>query len=370
MTTRKTKRIGSIQACRGIAALLVVLDHLSNVELKYCSTQRMRFFAHGAVGVDLFFVISGVVIASVIDAKSGDRSYPSTFLFHRFARIFPVYWCYTTIVLVALLCNPNWINQSSGHQVNIVASYLLIPTAHGMLVAQGYTLSFEIYFYLVIALLLMLAPKKNFPWILGIWGIAVCAVAAFWPPSQPVLQVLINPEILEFLAGFAIFQIYRRSELPALVGKLVILSALLWLTCIIIWHARVYQGSVIPIWPGLWSRPALYGSFSALFILGAVELDRSGLVRYFKPLIAIGDWSYSIYLSHIIVVEAVGRFAYRFMRGTPGLIFLVDLVSIPCVLGVGYLSYAFLERPLMDFVSRRNYSGLRAHENKLEMKHT
>jgi len=145
-TSPTQRRLVSVQVCRGLAAIIVVLAHLHNVELKYFPTNFMGIFQYGILGVDLFFVISGVVISAVTVGKFSSARNAGTFLYHRFARIYPTYWVYSALVLAAFLYNPLWINAASGHHVDILPSFLLIPTHLPMLVMQGWTLSYEIYF--------------------------------------------------------------------------------------------------------------------------------------------------------------------------------------------------------------------------------
>lgn len=96
-------RIVSVQVCRGLAAVLVILAHLDNVESKYFSTRMMSNFQYGVSGVDLFFIISGFVISLVTVGKFGGGRKAAVFLYHRFARVFPIYWIYSLIVLLAFL---------------------------------------------------------------------------------------------------------------------------------------------------------------------------------------------------------------------------------------------------------------------------
>ncbi len=119
----QSRRIISIQVCRGLAALLVVLAHLHGIETKYCATDHLRLFEHGALGVDLFFVISGVVIASVTAGKFGSPHNAGIFLYHRLARIYPIFWIYTTLTLIA-----RYLDKDHLPEFNVLASYLLLPT--------------------------------------------------------------------------------------------------------------------------------------------------------------------------------------------------------------------------------------------------
>ncbi|WP_260737102.1 acyltransferase family protein [Tunturiibacter lichenicola] len=346
-------RLVSIQVCRGLAAIFVVLAHLHNVELKYFPTNMMGIFQYGVLGVDLFFVISGIVISAVTVGRFSNRRYAGTFLYHRLARIFPVYWVYTAIVLVAFLYNPLWINAGAGHRVNILASFLLIPTNLGMLVMQGWTLSFELYFYFVFFLLLFFAPEKNAPFFLTFWGVFI-AIAALMPvPVQPILGLITSPSVFEFLAGCLIFHLYRRGVLWPKGGFVLITVAFIWLGTLMAWSRHSHGSNQIWIEHFPWIRLGLYGSFSSIFLLGIMELERSGFIRFVRPLSLIGDWSYSIYLSHLIVIELVGRIIFHFAVYPKFAMVVVDGVALPLVLLVGYLSYTLLERPLINLLNKK-----------------
>jgi exopolysaccharide production protein ExoZ len=342
----QSRRIVSIQVCRGLAALLVVLAHLRGVEAKYCATGHMRLFEHGALGVDLFFVISGVVIASVTSGKSGHPRNAVTFLYHRIARIFPIFWIYNTLSLLAHHFAGIGESPEQG-RFSLLASYLLIPTHAPIPLLQAWTLSYELYFYLIVFLLLLLVPQRIAPWLLAIWGIAVVALKlhlGFSP--DPFIQLLISPAVLEFLAGCLIFHIYRRSRLHKTIGVLLVLISALWLAAIVVYTLHAHPGQPEWIANQPWQRPLLYGTFATLLLLGAMELERTGLIHFLPLLKSIGDWSYSIYLSHVLVLELIGHLAHRFHAT----ILVIDLISLPAVLFVGYLSHIYLERPLMNLL--------------------
>jgi peptidoglycan/LPS O-acetylase OafA/YrhL len=328
--------------------MLVVLAHLHGVEGKYCNTNFLLPFEHGALGVDLFFVISGVVIASVTIDKFGSPHNAVTFLYHRLARIFPIFWIYSTIALIARRFNPLATATIPEHPVNLLASYLLIPTHLPMLLLQGWTLTYELYFYLVFFLLLLFAPQRIAPWLLALWGIAVVGLK-LWiglSPHAPI-NVLISPSVLEFLAGCLLFHLYRRSRLPRAAGILIVLAAFLWLAAILIYTSHTHPGQPTWIEEAPWLKILLYGTFATLLLLGAIELERTALIRYFPLLASIGDWSYSIYLSHLLVLELIGRIAFRVLPHRPDSILIITLIGLPSTIVVGYLSYTWLERPLM-----------------------
>ena len=347
-TQPKSLKIVSLQVCRGLAALLVVLTHIHGVEKTHFTTDHLRLFGYGDIGVDIFFVISGIVIASVTAEKFGSPRNATIFLYHRLARIFPIFWIYTTLTLLA-----NWLAPLADTNIyprsfNILASYLLIPTQLPMPVFQGWTLSFELYFYLVVALFL-LVPERIAPSLFALWGVAVIAFKLHVGLSPAlIVNLLISPSILEFLAGYALFHIYRRSRLHPAAGIALITVSLLLLVAIIL------HDDPVTIVNHPWKRPLFYGSFASLFLFGAMELERTRIIRYLPFFASIGDWSYSIYLSHVLVVNLV-TLIVRFLPG-PTAIFFITAVSIAAVLFVGYLSYTCIERPLITLLYQRTPS--------------
>ncbi len=339
-------RIISIQVCRGLAALLIVGVHLHGIETKFCNTNHTLLLEHGALGVDLFFVISGIVISSVTIGKFGRPREAARFLYHRLARIFPILWIYTTLALIAYRFQPATIADFL-HPVNILSSYLLLPSNGRLILLQAWTLTSELYFYLVFFLLLLFVPERLARWFIVLWGITIILLKLHVGLSpSATIQTLLTPMALEFLAGCAIFHIYRRGRLHKTAGVILVLTAVLWLAAILAYSLHAHPGRAAWIIAHPWLRPLLYGTFAALFLLGGIELELSNLIRYFPLLKSIGDWSYSIYLSHILVLELIARVIYPLHPN----IFVIALISLPFVLAVGYLSYTFLERPLLNLL--------------------
>ncbi len=336
----QSRRIISIQVCRGLAALLVVLAHIHGIEKNHFASDHLHLFGYGDIGVDIFFVISGIVIASVTAGRFGSPRNAATFLYHRLGRIFPIFWIFTTLTLLANRIAPPTAIHTHPRSFGLVTSYFLIPSRLPMLLFQGWTLSFELYFYLVVTLLLLF-PGRIAPWLLALWGIAIVAIKIHIGLSpSPIVQLLTNPAILEFLAGCVLFQIFRRSRLHPAAGVIFLAASLLLLVEIILHY------DFVSIVNHPWQRPLLYGSFATLFLLGALELERTQLIRYLPFFASIGDWSYSIYLSHVLVLGLITRLiAPRLPE--PHALILIPILGIAAVLFVGYLSYTCIERPLL-----------------------
>jgi len=347
------QKLVSVQACRGLAALMVVLAHLHSAEIKHFSTNMMGIFQFGVLGVDLFFVISGVVISAVTVGKFSPRN-AARFIYQRAARVYPIYWLYSAIVLAAFLYNPLWINASSGHRVNIISSFLLIPTNLSMLLFQGWTLSYEIYFYLVFFLLLRLAPGPIEPIVLFLWGGVIVLIASLFPdPTQPVVALITNPLILEFLAGCLVFHLFHRVRFSPYSGFVLVAVSIGWLAALAAWTGYAHNSNQTWIEYSRWNRPLFYGSFASIFLLGLMVLESAGFMRHARTFTAIGDWSYSIYLSHVLLVELISRVISHFSSHLVFPMLVADAIALPLVLFMGYLSYTLLEKPLIALLYKR-----------------
>jgi len=110
----KSKKVLNIQALRGIAVLLVVFSHMLPIENKYSATDKILpdIFMIGISGVDLFFLISGFVMVSVTQNTNQSISKIKLFLYHRFTRIYPLYWFYSILILTVFLLQPSMVNNS------------------------------------------------------------------------------------------------------------------------------------------------------------------------------------------------------------------------------------------------------------------
>ena len=321
----------SIQALRAIAANLVILTHLVVVEGKFFPDPLLPHVAYyGMLGVDIFFVLSGFVMLESIGGKSAGK-----FIRARCVRIYPAYWVATTAVLLVFLYNPDLVNSSYAEPTSIWKSYLLIPQKMMPLLGIGWTLIFEMYFYIVLALLLALRA----PLIpgLAVWALLILALAPF--AHGPIGQTATSPYCFEFLMG-ALISWLRPARWKFGASVLVIGVALL---CVGIWR-ELYTGEHVVTYAG-WPRIAVFGVPAALIVFGAVSLEQNGRLRAPDWLSRIGDYSYSTYLFHTMVVSALG---YA-VAALPHALAVAALVAGGLVLSnlVGLLSYKCIERPAM-----------------------
>jgi peptidoglycan/LPS O-acetylase OafA/YrhL len=347
--TTASKKIKNIQALRGIAALLVVLFHLLAIERKYGQGVRALpdFLILGASGVDFFVVISGVALVMTSRGGFQQSAYFYSFIFNRLVRIFPLYWFYSSLALLVFLFKPLWVNAMQGHQADLFASFLLLPQIRLPLLAVGWVLIHQLFFYGVFALLL-LAPEKYFKALLLLWT-ALVIVLAFPGVSGPSFSwplVTYHPLALEFIGGCFIGLLVLNGQRPG-GGWALGTGVGFWMVL-----SLIHPGVVGPEIPAGWARVILFGIPATLIVYGASALElQSGFIlpRIFQQ---IGEASYSIYLSHVLVLSAMGRcWAVLFIPG-PRVNWLVFLFMLIVVLLWGFLSFRFLEQPLQEYAGR------------------
>lgn len=339
-------KIRNVQALRGIAILLVIFYHLLKIEGKYARFDGVMpdFAAIGAAGVDLFFVISGFVMVIVTGRMSGTPHAAAKFIYRRLARIYPPYWFYTSVVLCVYLAAPSLVNSSQGSEVDILRSYLLAPQDLLPLLNVGWTLVHEIYFYIVFCLILLAFQDRLLIGLLVWAALVVLADISLAGSGNAFLRVYSSPLTLEFIAGclIALF-CQQRSDRPAFPWTACFLAVAL----LGFGYAgfRFLHGDIVP---SGWTRVLLFGLPAAIAVHGVLQLERINASLLPAWLRRIGDASYSIYLSHVLILSALGRIWFVFASDGPGDNLLVLPMMVLCVLAGGFLSWRWIELPALN----------------------
>ncbi|MBV6392854.1 MAG: hypothetical protein KPEEDBHJ_02081 [Anaerolineales bacterium] len=341
-------KLQNIQALRGVAVLCVVLFHLVIIEGKYAEGTALLpgWLRFGMFGVDLFFVISGFVMAAVARGKFRQLKESLLFLYHRASRIYPLYWVYTTLALIVFLVQPSWVNSSQGNQVDIAASYLLLPSGLLPLIPVSWTLIHEMYFYIVFFFLLFLPEKFLAPALLA-WG-AIIAFSGF-PAWNPFIRVALHPLTLEFIAGCLLGIHYYNFKPLKMHGYALVAIASLGLVAAVMGYTR--YNSETGLSPLDLAQALYYGIPAVVIVFCVVHAERNGVVLP-DFLVQTGNASYSIYLSHLFTMNVVGR-AWKLTGLDSHLGNIAALTAaFALALIVGFLSYRFVETPLLK-ASRR-----------------
>ena len=346
MQNSTSSKIKNIQALRGVAVLLVVFFHMVTIEKKYGGTNALLpdYFQFGMFGVDLFFVISGFVMVTVTRGKFQQSRQAFTFLYHRISRIYPLYWFYSLLVLVAFLLQPSFVNSSQFGQVNILASFLILPQKHLPLLMVGWTLVHEMYFYLIFFLLLFF-PEKQLVKCIGLWtAIIVFLQLYITPDSSPALRLISHPLTIEFIGG-CLLAICTRQKKNTFSAPFFLLSALFLFVASILSYILYWQttGHVEPLG---WWRILIMGIPAILIIFCLVRAEHKNFVLP-GPLCRIGDASYSIYLSHVLTLSLIGRIWAEFSSDSTADNWFALPFMLLSVVAVGYISYVTVERPMI-----------------------
>jgi exopolysaccharide production protein ExoZ len=322
-------RVHSIQYLRAIAALGVVVFHT----LEASPTP----FAVGAAGVDIFFVISGFIMAMLI---LKDEARPSTFFARRLTRIVPLYWLATIAALLITWVKPNFLYRMDASAENALLSFLFIPhqsdTGVAPVLWQGWTLEYEMFFYALCAGALMLPTARRLQCLAGLL-ILLATIGVTAPSSNPIVYAYTNSLLLEFVAGLALAKLWREHALPpAWIGTAMLVAGF---GIYALEYARLIPVSGVRIID--WGLPAL------LIVGGALSLETENWVPRSRTGLAIGEASYSLYLTHGFVVTGV---LWLF----PGVTFwILTPVCVLCSVMVAIAVHHFIQNPLGEALDAR-----------------
>lgn len=337
-------RIHNIQVLRAFAALAVVFFHLVKVETKYGGGEGVLspLFEFGMSGVDLFFVISGYIMASTTMNRATGWRPSLDFLMRRFTRIYPPYAFFSLLVLVVYSYQPTWVNSSQGNRVDLWASFLLLPSATLPLLMVGWTLVHEMYFYFMLALLGIVLTRRTMPWGVALWAVVVIVGSSIVNPTSPWTSVWLHPLTIEFIMGYLLAKIVRKTlflemGIKMATGLLVVLSVGVFQTY------RMHTGNFEPTG---WFRVLMFGVPSAalVYVAAGSTALRGRLAMWLGK---VGDASYSLYLTHLLSLSALGRLwksvaspkAWDNWIGVPVLLVFSVAVSL--------WAYRWIEKPLL-----------------------
>jgi peptidoglycan/LPS O-acetylase OafA/YrhL len=331
-------RLHHVQALRGVAAFLVLLAHLTQIESRTATAPMLPGqLEWGMMGVDLFFVISGFIMVFITreQTQGGVRHVPQ-FLFARMSRIYPLYWVVSAALLIVWIIKPALVFSSSPNEPQLLNSLFLVPALAYPLLEVGWTLVYEMMFYCLFALILLL-PARRRPWGLLIWAVVLMVGNLSGAQNFGATAFhLFSSLSLEFLAGAATALLYLRVTGSRMAAYGFIALGIIGMG---IWF--FIGGAFDDQWPRV---IRLTGPACAL-ILGAAWLDRHGAVA--PPFaVTLGDWSYSLYLTHILSLALLGRlWTLAGLNDLPAPILVIALVTASLI--VAGLTYYLIERPLI-----------------------
>lgn len=340
-------RFASIQTLRALAILSIVLTHLTLVEAKFGEgpTVLPAFLGRWLGGIDLFFIISGLMMVTTSRGKFHSGKQALSFIYKRLVRIYPLYWIYSSVALAAFLIHPAWwVTNAPENWGDLLVSFLLLPSRLLPLLNVAWMLTHLIYFYFIFALFLWILKEELLPAGLTLWALLVLAGQVYFnfgSSHSPTLNLLLHPYTLEFITGcfLGIFshRHWHRRGLICLAGGIILYGAALFLLNLV-----PPQGVI-----NSWNRVLHFAPPAVLILYGAITLERQGRLSLPPGFNRLGDASYSIYLSHILVLSAAGSLWTLFPTPASFHHVLVLMAMVGGVIFIGRLSFRYLESPLL-----------------------
>ena len=357
------KQLHTVQALRGLAALLVLVLHIAGMQRGILGIEKAQgfdgFWNRGFSGVDLFFVISGFIMVYVTRDLPAGLSSAMRFIKARFIRIYPLWWFYAGLMaliyflIFGIPARPEYAAEAGGVWPYMIKSFLLLPQQVLPVIDVGWTLTYEMYYYFIMAAILLM-PRRALPYALMLWAAQILAFQ-YLTFDHPALKIMKSPLSLEFIGG-------------AFMALLVLRGVIIWPRLILLIGGACFcAGLMLPdvssvMWKG-WGRVIIFGLPSLAIIYALVSLERVRGLQPPRALIALGDWSYSLYLGHIIILLVMKNIWEILERiGMPAMFKLsasglwdniaFAIASIGAAIFAAMLSYILVERPIIRLLKR------------------
>lgn len=324
-------KIQSLQVLRALAAWLVIYHHYMQVFHSFNSTSSIGefFSSRGGFGVDLFFVLSGFMMYLAASRPSTDGW---SFFIKRLFRVFPTYWFFTFVIIIAVALIPSAFIYNQYTAYTLIQSLLFIPheSVSGLgvypVLTVGWTLNYEVLFYSILAICLAVFKRK---------GIYICCALillfpiVFYSFDNVTMSVIKNPKMWQFVFGMAIGYIFLKYK---------IIEIQLFKTGLI---SLIAGGIVLS---GIVGYGLIHTTISAsLIVIGFILINNlfneKNLLTQF--LIKLGDYSYSTYLAHILVLGVL----FNFFGSNPSPlkeVFIIISLSLTTYI-ISHYSYKYIE---------------------------
>lgn len=296
------ERYDGLQVLRGFAALMVLYCHCTDTVVAMPSAQIKAlapFIYPGAAGVDLFFIISGFVIAMILHRKRSTIT-ARGFVFDRASRILPMYF------LASIPCL--FIGKLSSS--TIWNTFTFIPfvdngsTYSGMANQFCWTIGMEVWFYSVMATCLLICRSnlKASLWIFSITLLSLVGWSLSTPDAPLYMRFIGSPMVLEFLFGIILFILHR--SLTPVVSAALLLSGIFSFCMISSDHYLLGRHFYVIQEPEFALQRAILWGLPCMAITAGV-IGLSAHINWSRWAMRLGDISYSFYLVQVFLLLAI-----------------------------------------------------------------
>ncbi|MCJ2066847.1 acyltransferase [Methylobacterium sp. J-088] len=343
----------NLQILRALAAYLVFLTHFG----LYAGPvlPRPDLLAFGAAGVDVFFVLSGFIM--FVSTSEGDAGV-GTFLTRRIARVVPVYWLVTLGLALMALVGLRPIGIMDLRPEYLIQSLLFLPFSRGGYIeplnSVGWTLNYEMFFYVVFAGLL-LVPTREWRALTAAALFLSLTLLGLLPVPGLYWAYYTKPIVLEFAAGIGLGYAYLRlGSLPPgfpvrrVTGAAIVSAGLLVLGG----QAVAYSLGVSPEMTGF-LRPLVWGSAASLVVGAMLLLEQGGITLRSRWLLSQGNASYSFYLIHNLMLHTASKVVALLPVGESLRAGLIFVLAFAASAALGSVLFRHIEAPMNAALRRR-----------------
>jgi exopolysaccharide production protein ExoZ len=332
--------ICNIQALRALAAYMVVFVHLATLFAPLGVSEQQ--LAVGAVGVDLFFVISGFIM---VFTTTGRTVTPLGFLENRIARVVPLYWLLTLAVFALALVWPASLKGTTATAGHLFDSLFFIPYLREDGFARpilflGWSLNYEMFFYVFYAGGLFLRGAVRRVLVVTALLAALVIIGQLVAFRSVPAIFYTRPVIFEFGLGMLLGIAY-----PYLTAQGFRLW--LWALCLVVGLGLLL---IFPLFVD--AGTPINAAASAMVVAAALALERSGHALRWTPALRMGDASYSLYLVHPFATQSVGKLASRLGFHTPFWAVIMIVIALAAATVLALLTHRFIEQPLSRWARR------------------
>jgi len=335
-------RFNGLQVARGVAAVMVVLYHVSVWSGEYYHTVWNGFFNFGYIGVDFFFVLSGFLIYYL--HREDDRGWRAWRIYYakRLIRIYPPFLPITLMLLACYWIVP--VMPHGGKNVGLLSSLLLIPSKQSPALTVSWTLMHEMLFYTFFSVYFF--SRRCFFVLAILWIVVICLRIQVEEESD-VLAFLLSVHNIQFFLGVAVsFAVDRYQRF----AKRILILGLVCILWFVLGTYFRFPGCPVLVGSG---RFLYLGLAFACIVYGVAALDSWHSIPYPGFFLFLGAASYSIYLVHFPALSLLNRVAsllYPQIVPSPFLLFFA--ISALCLVA-GVVYYVFYEQVMSDFLKRR-----------------
>jgi exopolysaccharide production protein ExoZ len=363
----KKTNIQSLQMLRAIAALLVVVCHspllIKHMQLNYwpslttMSGSYAAIFNHLDIGVDIFFCISGYIMALLLQRAGNNYSSAFNFLIKRAIRIYPPYWLFTALVIIIFFLSKGTMNlgelsgDNSKDVARITKSVLLIPQETAPILNVGWTLIHEAQLYIFCGIIIMLSGKFRINLLLSLSIFTISALVINYEGYDLAYGTLFSTFYIEFLTGAIIYSLGTIATRDFPISKCVIAVIIFFGLAILLNAGWEPLGKNISI-----TRQVGGSLIGGLLISGGIGIDdnyRFSQTTIGKLMVRIGDASYTLYLSHWFILSAIGKIAGKFSYASIFTVLCVHLIGIVIAVQCALFLSEKIEIPFHKWISQR-----------------